>query len=160
MVGLDGAGKTTALYKPLLREAITTKPTIGFNVENLKHNYINFRIWDIGGLKEIRWMWSQYYANVEGIIFVVDSGDEGRMQEVVPEFKQLMSHKDLNNAALLVLANKKDCPTAMSVDHLTEKLSLHSLQHNWHIQPTCATTGEGLYEGLEWLLNYKPSIHI
>ena len=26
-------------------------------------------------------------------------------------------------------------------------------QRNWYIQATCATSGEGLYEGLDWLSN-------
>jgi GTPase SAR1 family protein len=33
MIGLDGAGKTTILYKLQLGESVTTVPTIGFNVE-------------------------------------------------------------------------------------------------------------------------------
>jgi len=42
----------------------------------------------------------------------------------------------------------------MSVSEITDKLGLHSLRNRkWHIQPTCATTGDGLYEGLEWLSN-------
>merc|ERR1712164_60350 len=37
---------------------------------------------------------------------------------------------------------------------ITDKLGLHSLrQRNWYIQSTCATTGDGLYEGLDWLSN-------
>ena len=42
----------------------------------------------------------------------------------------------------------------MNVAEITDKLHLHSLHsHNWYIQATCATSGEGLYEGLEWLSN-------
>ena len=33
MLGLDGSGKTSILYKMKLGEHITTVPTIGFNVE-------------------------------------------------------------------------------------------------------------------------------
>nr|DBA32955.1 TPA: hypothetical protein GDO54_000698 [Pyxicephalus adspersus] len=37
---------------------------------------------------------------------------------------------------------------------ITDKLGLHSLRHrNWYIQSTCATSGDGLYEGLDWLAN-------
>jgi ADP-ribosylation factor protein 1 len=40
----------------------------------------------------------------------------------------------------------------MNAAEITDKLGLQSLrQRNWYIQATCATTGEGLYEGLEWL---------
>jgi GTPase SAR1 family protein len=37
MVGLDGAGKTTILYKLKLGEIVTTIPTIG----KFEHQYIN-----------------------------------------------------------------------------------------------------------------------
>lgn len=58
---------------------------------------------------------------------------------------------ELANAALLVLANKQDLPNAMSVSALTDKLGLHKLRRPWFIQQACATSGEGLHEGLEWL---------
>ena len=42
----------------------------------------------------------------------------------------------------------------MNAAELTDKLGLHSLRHrNWYIQATCATSGDGLYEGLDWLAN-------
>ena len=41
---------------------------------------------------------------------------------------------------------------AMNAAEITDKLGLHSLrQRQWFIQATCATSGDGLYEGLEWL---------
>ena len=43
---------------------------------------------------------------------------------------------------------------AMNAAEITDKLGLHSLrQRAWYIQSTCATSGDGLYEGLEWLSN-------
>jgi ADP-ribosylation factor protein 1 len=60
----------------------------------------------------------------------------------------------LRDAALLVFANKQDLPNAMSVAEVTDKLGLHSLRsRKWYIQSTCATSGDGLYEGLDWLSN-------
>lgn len=48
----------------------------------------------------------------------------------------------------------QDLPNAMNAAELTDKLGLHSLRHrNWYIQATCATSGDGLYEGLDWLSN-------
>merc|ERR1719266_1350816 len=58
------------------------------------------------------------------------------------------------DAVLLVFANKQDLPNAMSVNEVTERLGLNQLRNRqWYIQSTCATTGDGLYEGLEWLSN-------
>jgi ADP-ribosylation factor protein 1 len=36
----------------------------------------------------------------------------------------------------------------MNAAEITDKLGLHSLrQRSWYIQATCATSGDGLYEG-------------
>ena len=75
MVGLDAAGKTTILYKLKLGEAVTTIPTIGFNVETVEYKNISFTVWDVGGQDKIRPLWRHYYQNTQGLIFVVDSND-------------------------------------------------------------------------------------
>ena len=42
----------------------------------------------------------------------------------------------------------------MNAAEITDKLGLQSLKNrHWYIQSTCATTGDGLYEGLDWLSN-------
>ena len=137
MVGLDAAGKTTILYKLKLGEVVTTIPTIGFNVETVEYKNISFTVWDVGGQDKIRNLWRHYYQNTQGLIFVVDSNDK---------------EEELKDADLLVFANKQDLPHAMSAPELTEKLGLQKLTgRQWYIQACCATTGDGLYEGLDWL---------
>ena len=65
---------------------------------------------------------------------------------------RMLNEDELRDAVLLVFANKQDLPNAMNAADITDKLGLHSLrQRNWYIQATCATSGEGLYEGLDWL---------
>ncbi len=54
MIGLDGAGKTTILYKLKFGEVITTIPTIGFNVDTLNVKNLTMTVWDVGGQKKIR----------------------------------------------------------------------------------------------------------
>jgi hypothetical protein len=46
----------------------------------------------------------------------------------------------------------------MNAAEITDKLGLHSLrQRAWYIQAACATSGDGLYEGLEWVcLTFLP----
>jgi len=54
----------------------------------------------------------------------------------------------------LLCCHPQDLPNAMNAAEITDKLGLHSLRHrNWYIQATCATSGDGLYEGLDWLSN-------
>ncbi|KAJ4751649.1 ADP-ribosylation factor [Rhynchospora pubera] len=152
MVGLDAAGKTTILYKLKLGEIVTTIPTIGFNVETVEYKNISFTVWDVGGQDKIRPLWRHYFQNTQGLIFVVDSNDRDRVVEARDELHRMLNEDELRDAVLLVFANKQDLPNAMNAAEITDKLGLHSLrQRHWYIQSTCATTGEGLYEGLDWL---------
>jgi len=156
MVGLDAAGKTTILYKFKLGENVTTIPTIGFNVETVQYKNVSFTIWDIGGQDKIRALWRHYYHNIQGVIFVVDSNDIGRIDIARDELHKLLNEDELRDATLLVYANKQDLPNAMSPAEMTDKLALYGLRpglRKWYIQACCATTGNGLYEGLDWLSN-------
>jgi len=154
MLGIDGAGKTTVLYKLKMGEVITTVPTIGFNVETVQYRNIKFNVWDVGGQDRIRKLWRHYYEGTQGLIYVVDSNDRERAPEAAEELNKMLNEDELRDAAVLVFANKQDLPNAMSVAEVTDKLGLHSLRsRKWYIQGTCATSGDGLYEGLDWLSN-------
>lgn len=64
----------------------------------------------------------------------------------------MLNEDELRDAILLVFANKQDLPNAMNAAEITDKLGLHSLRaRDWYIQSTCATSGDGLYEGLDWV---------
>ncbi|KAJ3640028.1 hypothetical protein Zmor_003349 [Zophobas morio] len=154
MVGLDAAGKTTILYKLKLGEIVTTIPTIGFNVETVEYKNICFTVWDVGGQNKIRKLWRHYFQNTQGLIFVVDSNDRERIGEAERELQDMLMEDELRDAVLLVFANKQDLPNAMTAAELTDKLNLNQLHNRrWYIQATCATQGDGLYEGLDWLSN-------
>eukprot|EP00276_Gloeochaete_wittrockiana_P008791 CAMPEP_0184654564 /NCGR_PEP_ID=MMETSP0308-20130426/12227_1 /TAXON_ID=38269 /ORGANISM="Gloeochaete witrockiana, Strain SAG 46.84" /LENGTH=159 /DNA_ID=CAMNT_0027090597 /DNA_START=219 /DNA_END=698 /DNA_ORIENTATION=- len=150
MVGLDAAGKTTILYKLRLGEVVNTIPTIGFNVENVKYKNIEFTVWDVGGQKKIRLLWKHYFNNTEAVIFVIDASDRERLNEAKEELGYLLESPELQNASFLVLCNKQDLPGAFSTSEIAEKLCLPK-GRQWMCQATCAPTGEGLYEGLDWV---------
>mmetsp|Transcript_3315 Transcript_3315/g.7885 ORF Transcript_3315/g.7885 Transcript_3315/m.7885 type:complete len:181 (-) Transcript_3315:91-633(-) len=152
MLGLDAAGKTTILYKLRLGEVVTTIPTVGFNVEEIQYKRLTFTVWDIGGQDKIRKLWRHYLQGTEGLIFVVDSADRERAGDAKEELHKLLSEEEMRGAAVLVLANKQDLPNAMSAAEVAEKLGLHGLQNReWFIQSTTAVSGDGLYEGLDWM---------
>merc|ERR1712048_512585 len=152
MVGLDAAGKTTILYKLKLGEVVTTIPTVGFNVETIEHKNISFTVWDIGGQDKIRKLWRYYYQNTQAVIFVIDSNDRDRIEDAREELTKMLMEEEMRDAVLLVFANKQDLPNAMTAAEITEKLDLHSMRNRqWFMQSTCASTGDGLYEGLDWL---------
>ncbi|KAF4599576.1 hypothetical protein EYR40_006671 [Pleurotus pulmonarius] len=152
MLGLDAAGKTTILYKLKLNQSVTTIPTVGFNVETVTYKNVKFNVWDVGGQDKIRPLWRHYYTGTQGLVFVVDSQDRERVDEAKQELHRILSDREMKECLLLVFANKQDLPGAMSPAEVTEKLGLHRMRdRSWYVHPSCATTGEGLFEGLQWL---------
>ncbi|EGF79243.1 hypothetical protein BATDEDRAFT_17007 [Batrachochytrium dendrobatidis JAM81] len=154
ILGLDGAGKTTILYRLQIGEVVTTIPTIGFNVETVTYKNIKFQVWDLGGQTSIRPYWRCYYANTDAIIYVIDSADRDRISTSKEELMAMLEEEELKDAALLVFANKQDMEGAMSVTEVSEFLGLTALKtRTWTIFKCSAKTGDGLTEGLDWLVN-------
>eukprot|EP00929_Paragymnodinium_shiwhaense_P078937 TRINITY_DN40971_c0_g1_i2.p2 TRINITY_DN40971_c0_g1~~TRINITY_DN40971_c0_g1_i2.p2 ORF type:complete len:178 (+),score=47.26 TRINITY_DN40971_c0_g1_i2:60-593(+) len=151
MVGLDAAGKTTILYKLNLDEVVHTNPTVGFNLETVKHKNITFTVWDVGGQSKIRNLWKHYYQHAQGLIFVVDATDRDRIEEARQELLGMLQDAELEQTVLLVLGNKQDMPTAMRKDELAEQLQLPTLKQRYLVVEVCALDGQGLMEGLDWL---------
>jgi small GTP-binding protein len=155
IVGLDNAGKTTILYQFLMNEVVHTSPTIGSNVEEVVWKNIHFIMWDIGGQESLRATWNTYFNNTKFIILVVDSTDRERLGITKEELYRMLACEDLRKAAVLVYANKQDLKGAMTSAEISTQLNLTSIKdHGWHIQACCALTGEGLYQGLEWIVNH------
>ena len=151
MLGLDAAGKTTVLYKLKLNEVISTIPTIGFIVESLAPvKNVSFTVWDIGGQDKIRPLWRHYFVGTHGLIFVVDSSDKHRFDEVREELTWILNSDELVGVPLVVLANKQDLPKASSPSEIAAKLDLPSLKGRaWHVHGTSAVNGDGLYEAMD-----------
>merc|ERR1711904_712813 len=91
-------------------------------------------------------------GGTQGLIFVIDSSDRDRIEDARDELFKMLADEEMANAVLLVLANKQDLPNAMSTNEVVDKLGLPDIKGRpWFIQSACATTGAGLYEGLDWL---------
>ncbi|XP_065176099.1 ADP-ribosylation factor 6-like [Sycon ciliatum] len=151
MLGLDAAGKTTILYKFKLNEVVSTIPTIGFNVETVEPmKGLTFTVWDVGGQDKIRPLWRHYFTGTEGLIYVVDSADSSRFAEARAELHSILDSEEMRGVPLIVYANKQDLPNAAPPSVLIEKLQLSKLSgHQWYVQTTCATNGDGLCEGIQ-----------
>ena len=157
MIGLDGAGKTTALYRMKLDQYFNTVPTFGFNCERVKGTIgrsagLTFLVWDVGGQEKIRPLWRSYTRSTDGIIFVLDSADYHTLDEARMELHRTLNYQDNINIPLLVLANKQDLPTALREQEIIEALELRKLKSSlWSLELTCSITGEGLETGIEMM---------
>nr|ODN99967.1 arf/Sar family protein [Cryptococcus depauperatus CBS 7855] len=136
---------------------VASAPTVGSNHEIYDYKGVRFGLIDIGGQTSLRSSWGQYYAGTEAIILVIDSNDGARLALVKQELMKLVSDESLSTALLLVLANKQDLPVAegrLTPAQVSESLGLTDLrEREWQIMGCSALTGEGLFEGMDWLVS-------
>ena len=156
ILGLDNAGKTTIL-KRLCGEPIDTiEPTLGFNIQTLQHSNsgYNLNLWDVGGQTSIRAYWRNYFEATDGLIWVVDSSDQLRLQLCKDELLKLLQHEKLAGATLLIMANKQDVPGALSSQQIAQVLELNTAKpyenRHWSIRPCSAVTGDLLMQWIGW----------
>ncbi|XP_017375215.1 ADP-ribosylation factor-like protein 13B isoform X1 [Cebus imitator] len=163
MLGLDNAGKT-ATAKGIQGECPEDiGPTVGFSKINLRQGKFEVTIFDLGGGKRIRGIWKNYFAESFGVIFVVDSSDEERMEETKDAMSEVLRHPRISGKPILVLANKQDKEGALGEADVIECLSLEKLvnEHKClcQIEPCSAVLGYGkkidksIKKGLYWLLH-------
>lgn len=158
VIGLDSAGKTSLLYRLKLKEFVKTIPTKGFNTEKVRvavgtSRSISFQVWDVGGQEKLRPLWKSYTRRTDGMVFVVDSTELERMEEARVELHKITRTSENQGIPVLVLANKQDLASALSVSEVEKLLSLHELSMYTlhHVQGCSAVDGRGLQPGLEKL---------
>lgn len=92
LIGLDNAGKTKTVNNLAGENDDKVLPTVGFKAVNLIHKDTPVTIYDLGGGPQFRQIWSQYYSEVHGIIFVIDSSDYNRLEECKVVLEEVLSH--------------------------------------------------------------------
>ncbi|KAE8283925.1 ADP-ribosylation factor-like protein 4D [Larimichthys crocea] len=153
VIGLDSAGKTSLLYRLKLKEFVKTIPTKGFNTEKIKvpvgaSRTINFQVWDVGGQEKLRPLWKSYTRRTDGMVFVVDSTELERMEEAKVELHKITRTSENQGVPVLILANKQDLDSALSVSEVEKLLSVHELSmYTLHHVQSCSRGRSGTPAG-------------
>ena len=145
ILGLDNSGKT-AIFDKLTGKDRELMPTKGFNTEKIEYeNGFKIDLWEIGGSKEVRPYWKNYFKDVDGIIFVVDSIDSRRYDEATRTFKTVLQDKRLASVPILVLANKQDHERACNPTDLEGIFNLHEINDRiWMVDGCSVVAGQFL----------------
>jgi len=130
-----------------------------------------------------RRLWSDYFPEVSGIVFLVDAKDHERLPESKAELDALLAMEDLAKVPFLILGNKIDHPDAVSEDELRLQLGLYQTTGKGKVPlegirpievfmcsvvmregkppsslqrfgPTVADTITGYGEGIRWMSQY------
>jgi len=153
LLGLDNAGKTTILKSLASEDISTITPTQGFNIKSVQTDGFKLNVWDIGGQRKIRPYWSNYFDNTDVLIYVIDSGDKSRFEETGNELQELLFEDKLVGVPILVYANKQDLINSAAASEIATGLNLHTIKDRvWQIQACSATSGEGVRDGMEWVI--------
>ncbi|KAF8571232.1 hypothetical protein P879_03886 [Paragonimus westermani] len=86
-------------------------------------------------------------------IYVIDSADKKRFEETGEELSELLAEEKLAGVPFIVFANKQDLLTAETADKISHGLGLLTIRDRpWQIQGCSAMTGQGIKEGMEWVI--------
>jgi len=93
-------------------------------------------VWEVPEIRDIRVTWNQAYrSRVQGIVFVIDASDHGRLQEAHEQLVDILEDRVMTYVPCLILANKQDLPGALGVNDLAERLKVREIwARPWHIK--------------------------
>ena len=121
---------------------------------------IRFRTFDLGGHEIARKIWRDYFAAVDGVVFMVDSADRDRFYLVKQELDGLLNTEELMNVPFVIFGNKIDMPQAASEDELRNILGLPPFQGKIEgVRPAevfmCSVARkQGYADGFKWLSQF------
>lgn len=104
----------------------------------------------------MRSIWTKYYSETHGLIFILDSADKERFVEVKQLITDFIHHPDLEGIPVLICCNKQDRSDAQSIQNIIEELGLNDIllyqSTPYRICPTSCLTGTGLKESINWII--------
>ncbi|KAL8561178.1 hypothetical protein ACOMHN_029249 [Nucella lapillus] len=168
-LGLDNAGKTTLLYRLRDDKVAQHRPTGLPTSEELTMGGMTFTTYDLGGHRQARRVWKDYFPAVDGIVFIVDVVDKERLGEAKAEFDSLRRDEQVADVPILVLGNKIDKAGAASEEELRHWFGLYeyATMQTPDTQPTqppskrplelfmCSVLQrQGYWEGFRWMAQH------
>lgn len=137
-----------------------SSPTTHANSNELKLNNITFKTYDLGGHKQVRKVWKEYFQIADAIVFLIDASKLDRFEEARTELEYVLNDEELMNCPILILANKIDKRNAVNEDYIRNYFNLYTTEKMNSRKPSerpielfmCSLLyRQGYGEGFRWL---------
>ena len=154
ILGADGVGKTSLLYKLKLNKDVQTIHTIGFNVEEINYKDKIIRMWDIGEDVKKKNLLKQYMADSKCIIYVLNLADKERLDYYIEYFNSMLDQlKNYMNIPIIIFGNKFNDKAEFEPEEMLKKINFPPEITPPHILKGNVKTGEGLSDLLDYIYN-------
>eukprot|EP00760_Papus_ankaliazontas_P019156 PhM_4_TR17912/c0_g1_i1/m.10907/K07962/ARL13B, ARL2L1; ADP-ribosylation factor-like protein 13B len=155
--GLDNAGKTSLVSAIGGQPTTETTPTVGFVPHTMKNKSYEVVVFDLGGASNFRGIWHNYYADVHGVLFVLDSSDAERFPEAREVLSTMLKDTRIAGKPLLIVANKQDKEGAVTgTDNILASIGVPTPVPSTTKVIECVSvqspSDSRIDEGMEWIL--------
>ncbi|CAM9707861.1 unnamed protein product, partial [Chrysoparadoxa australica] len=150
VLGLDNAGKSTLLRKLATGGMAALQPTERPNLETFELGGIKFKAWDLGGHEAVRCLWDDYLCGAQGVLFILDSSDQERLEEASEELHMVLQAVGRSEKVpVAVCYNKCDLKASLPSSEI-EKVpdAAGPVVRSFR---TSALTGHGYTKAFQWL---------
>lgn len=152
ILGNTASGKTKLIFRIKLSEAVTTIPTIGYNMETVDISNKHIILKDVGGQEKIRFLWKEHYSEANGLIYVYDVNDANSFDASVQILKQVLVEPELEGLPMLIMANKIDLGYQMDPSSIVDAVGQDLFNgRDYIVFPCSAENGDGVADGMDWL---------
>lgn len=156
-VGLKNSGKSSITSYLTMNYPRAAKPLPEIGCYKFKVDKFTIAFYDLKGDEQSRFFWRHHFEGSQGVVFVADISDSEGFDSNKQVLQELMSDPLLRNSPFLVIANKKDLANGIGKDEAEEALGFKSGE-NGEVFLTCAVNGDGVVEGMTWLLERMNSV--
>ena len=114
---------------------------------------------DLGGHEAVRHLWDDYACDCNAVVFLIDSSDSVRFEEVCDELDALVAEGAVEGVPIAIMLNKCDLDTAQSSDAIAaaigfEELSMRHGDDKMNMFRISVLRGEGYQDAFKWIASF------
>lgn len=170
VLGPEGVGKTLLLKRlqtissqqnlshrgaqpKELGDAPSTIPTVGVNLISATFNKRKFTLRELGGVMGP--IWANYFKDASCLLYIIDAANKAQVSSSCIQLLEVLSAKQTQTMSVLLIFNKVDSPSCMSMTELHGMIRLRDIiafaKQDISVLETSFRDGQHLDEIIKWM---------